>query len=143
MSGYFHPELENVEISQVLRALAEPVRMNIVMQLHELGTANCTTLLGKRPKSSMSHHFQVLRESGLIRTEIQGIQHFNSLRRAELDKRFPGLMQAILNCLEPAPVKETRSDKKAPAERQPAAPARPAGALSRAAKEGSARLAGP
>lgn len=96
MSRYPHPDLNDVALTTLLRALADPVRLDLVRQLHLLGEANCATLIGNRAKSSMSHHFQVLRDSGLIRTEVRGVSHCNKLRRAELDTRFPGLMEAVL-----------------------------------------------
>lgn len=96
MPAYDHPDLTTLDIVSVLRALADPVRLDIVKRLHSMGEANCAALVGKRPKSSMSHHFQVLRESGIVHTRIEGVQHHNSLRRQELDERFPGLMAAIL-----------------------------------------------
>ncbi|MFM0050756.1 ArsR/SmtB family transcription factor [Caballeronia grimmiae] len=51
---------------------------------------------GGRPKSSVSHHFRILREPGLVRTRVAGTVHQDSLRRAELDARFPGLMEAVI-----------------------------------------------
>lgn len=90
------PDLKKLDLITVLRALADPVRLDIVQRLYVLGEANCAALIGARPKSSMSHHFQVLRESGVLHTRIEGVQHHNSLRLQELEKRFPGLMQSIL-----------------------------------------------
>ena len=97
MAAYDHPDSATFELILVLRALADPARLEIVRHLGRVGEANCATLIGTRPKSSMSHHFQVLRESGVLRTRIEGVQHRNSLRLEELDARFPGLMAAILN----------------------------------------------
>ncbi|MBF0888721.1 MULTISPECIES: ArsR/SmtB family transcription factor [Gluconobacter] len=97
MAAYDHPDSATFELIPVLRALADPARLEIVRHLGRVGEANCATLIGTRPKSSMSHHFQVLRESGVLRTRIEGVQHRNSLRIEELDARFPGLMAAILN----------------------------------------------
>ena len=97
MAAYDHPAPETFELTVVLRALADPARLDIVRHLERVGEANCATLIGTRPKSSMSHHFQVLRESGILRTRIEGVQHRNSLRREELDERFPGLLTAILS----------------------------------------------
>ncbi|GBQ84144.1 ArsR/SmtB family transcription factor [Gluconobacter albidus] len=97
MAAYDHPDPATFELILVLRALADPARLDIVRHLGRVGEANCATLIGTRPKSSMSHHFQVLRESGVLRTRIEGVQHRNSLRFEELDARFPGLMTAILN----------------------------------------------
>ncbi|GBR68581.1 ArsR/SmtB family transcription factor [Gluconobacter kanchanaburiensis] len=96
MPAYHHPAPETFELSAVLRALADPARLDIVRHLERVGEANCATLIGTRPKSSMSHHFQVLRESGILHTRIEGVQHRNSLRRDELNTRFPGLLSAIL-----------------------------------------------
>lgn len=97
--SYAHPDFSSVTLLSVLRALADPVRLGLVRQIHELGEANCSTLLGNRPKSSMSHHFQVLRTSGVICTRIQGVNHINSLRKEEMDAHFPGLMDAVLEGL--------------------------------------------
>ncbi|GBQ14170.1 ArsR/SmtB family transcription factor [Swaminathania salitolerans] len=96
MPEYDHPATESLTLLGVLRGLADPIRLEIVFHLGSVPEATCASLLGSRPRSSMSHHFQVLRESGLLRTRIQGVQHFNSLRRADLDFRFPGLMDAVL-----------------------------------------------
>lgn len=89
-------DLSQTDVTTVLKALADPIRMEIVRQLHREGEATCSALLGDRPKSSMSHHFHVLRESGILHTRVEGLHHYNSLRRSELDSRFPGLMEAIL-----------------------------------------------
>ncbi|WP_336946800.1 helix-turn-helix domain-containing protein [Asaia sp. BMEF1] len=96
MADYDHPASESLTLLGVLRGLADPIRLEIVQHLGSVPEASCAALLGDRPRSSMSHHFQVLRESGLVQTRIQGVQHFNSLRKADLDLRFPGLMDAVL-----------------------------------------------
>ncbi|GAB6855117.1 ArsR/SmtB family transcription factor [Asaia astilbis] len=96
MAEYDHPSLESLTLLGVLRGLADPIRLEIVQHLGSVPEASCTALLGDRPRSSMSHHFQVLRESGLLQTRIQGVQHFNSLRKVDLDERFPGLMDVVL-----------------------------------------------
>ncbi len=93
---YYHPTPEEVTLLPLLRAVADPVRLGIICHLHSLGEANCTTLLRGRPKSSMSHHFQVLREAGILHTRVEGVQHRNTLRLAMLEERFPGLMSSIL-----------------------------------------------
>ena len=48
------------------------------------------------PKSSLSHHFRILRKSGVIVSETQGTTLMNRLRRKDLDARFPGLLKSIL-----------------------------------------------
>lgn len=73
------------------------MRMEIVRRLALLGEATCGELDGGRPKSSVSHHFRVLRDSGLIHTTNIGTTHMNRLRRAEMEARFPGMLEAILS----------------------------------------------
>ncbi len=91
-----HPGLEEIVLSQILYALSDPVRLGVVRQLAEAGEATCAALDGGRPKSTMSHHFRVLRDAGLVRTHTNGPSHMNELRREDLDRRFPGLLAAIL-----------------------------------------------
>ena len=88
--------MEQVRLEQVFHALSDPVRLDIVRRLAATAEASCHALNAGRPKSSMSHHFRVLRESGLVRTRTQGTAHANTLRRAELDERFPGLIDSLL-----------------------------------------------
>ncbi|WP_247595455.1 ArsR/SmtB family transcription factor [Brenneria roseae] len=73
------------------------MRMEIVRRLASLGEATCGELDGGRPKSSVSHHFRVLRDSGLIHTTNIGTTHMNRLRHGEMEARFPGLLEAILS----------------------------------------------
>ena len=96
MRPFKHPNIEDVALEHLLHALSDPVRLDIVRQLARDGEASCTALDGGRPKSSMSHHFRVLREAGLVHTRNDGVTHMNSLRRADLDRRFPGLLAAVL-----------------------------------------------
>jgi DNA-binding transcriptional ArsR family regulator len=96
MRPYSHPLLRDVLLERVLYALSDPIRLGIVRQLAQLGPATCGALDGGRPKSTVSHHFKVLREAGLVLTENDGTTHINTLRRAEIDARFPGLLAAIL-----------------------------------------------
>lgn len=88
--------MSSVALAQVLHALSDPVRLEIVRRLAKGGEKTCADLDGGRPKSTMSHHFRVLREAGLVRTRGEGATHFNSARAEELEKRFPGLLDAIL-----------------------------------------------
>jgi DNA-binding transcriptional ArsR family regulator len=96
MRTYNHPAPEDFVLQRVFNALSDPVRFDIVLHLARVPEATCGELDGGRPKSSMSHHFRILREAGLVQTRVAGTQHQNTLRRAELDARFPGLLDAIL-----------------------------------------------
>ena len=99
MRGFNHPAIEDVALEQVFHALSDPLRLAIVCQLARTPEASCSELTAGRPKSSMSHHFRVLREAGLVRTRAQGTAHANALRREELDRRFPGLIDALIGSM--------------------------------------------
>lgn len=96
MRPFKHPDLDEVTLPALLHALSDPIRLDIVQRLDREGEASCSALDAGRPKSSMSHHFRVLRDSGLVRTRTVGASHMNSLRREEVDGRFPGLLAAVL-----------------------------------------------
>jgi len=48
-------------------------------------------------KPTFSHHLRILREAGIITKRIQGTKGYMSLRKADLDRRFPGLIDAVLS----------------------------------------------
>ncbi|GAB4362616.1 MAG: helix-turn-helix domain-containing protein [Kiloniellaceae bacterium] len=97
-----HPKAEEIELTRVLYALSDPVRLDVVRRLAREGTATCAALDCGRPKSSMSHHFRVLRDSGVVLTRTDGPAHMNELRREELDRLFPGLLDSVLAVKETA-----------------------------------------
>jgi DNA-binding transcriptional ArsR family regulator len=96
MRALRHPNAGEIELTRVLHALSDPVRLDVVRQLDREGEATCAALDCGRPKSSMSHHFRVLRDAGVVRTRTDGATHMNELRRDELDRLFPGLLDAVL-----------------------------------------------
>ncbi len=92
-----HPKIDQVELTDIMYALSDPARVEIVRAIAEAGHAlSCGVLTSDRPKSSMSHHFKILRDSGIIETRIQGKEHFNSLRLSEIEKRFPGVLKSVI-----------------------------------------------
>ena len=91
-----HNEPCALRLETILQALGDPIRLGIVRQLAREGECNCAELDGGRPKSTMSHHFKVLREAGLIETRTQGVTHLNTLCRASIDAAYPGLLAAVL-----------------------------------------------
>ena len=97
MRPYKHPLASDLVLERVLYALSDSIRLEIVRHLASVDSATCGELDGGRPKSTVSHHFKVLRDSGLVRTESNGTTHVNTLRRADIDSRFPGLLSAILS----------------------------------------------
>jgi DNA-binding transcriptional ArsR family regulator len=102
MRPLFHPSMEEVRLEAILHALSDPTRAAIFANIAGADCSQtCTAFasIGDRviPKSSLSQHFKVLREAGLIRSERQGVEMRNSSRCTEVDQRFPGLIPAILN----------------------------------------------
>jgi DNA-binding transcriptional ArsR family regulator len=95
---FLHPTLDDVTLESVLYALADPVRLSIVCKLAEGNCPmNCSSAAPvKLPKSTQSHHYQVLREAGLIRSERRGTEVVNTLRCTEINAKFPGIIPAIL-----------------------------------------------
>lgn len=97
-----HPAVEELELAVVLHAFSDPIRLQIVRMLADEGPRTCGTFVVPVAKSTLSHHFRVLREAGVTLTEPEGTQRVVSLRRADLDARFPGLLDAVLAAA-PAP----------------------------------------
>ena len=83
----------------VLYALSDPIRLEIVRQVADRGEVPCGGFGIKMPKSSLSHHFGVLREAGILGCRTEGTSSFNFLRLKEMERRFPGLLQGILDNL--------------------------------------------
>jgi DNA-binding transcriptional ArsR family regulator len=91
------PAAEELELPAVLHALSDPIRLQIVRDLADAGACSCGSFAVPVAKSTLSHHLRVLREAGLTLTEPTGTQRVVSLRRADLDGRFPGLLDAVLS----------------------------------------------
>jgi DNA-binding transcriptional ArsR family regulator len=101
MRPLFHPSIEEVTVEGILHALSDPVRVamyaDIVAQECPQNCSNFLTVSDKViPKSTLSQHFKMLREAGLIRSERHGVEIHNISRCTELEKRFPGLIRAIV-----------------------------------------------
>ena len=76
------------------------MRLEIVRRLADQEELPCVALCIPIAKSTLSHHFKILRDAGVLHCRKEGTQHINSLRRQELDDRFPGLLDAVLECSE-------------------------------------------
>ena len=102
MRPLFHPSIEDITVEGILHALSDPVRAAIYADIvAQECSHNCSTFLTVSdkiiPKSTLSQHFRALREAGLIRGERRGVEMHNTSRCAEIEQRFPGLLQAIIN----------------------------------------------
>ena len=88
------PARDDIELVDVLQAIADPVRLQLVRILDEADGAMCC---------SESHHLKVLREAGVVRAQVDGTRRYYTLRRDDLDARFPGLLSSVIEGIERAP----------------------------------------
>ena len=91
------PDLDEIGIDRVLRALGEPARLRIVQTLAAAEQPmSCGDFDLDVSKSTSTHHFRTLRDSGIITQHEHGASRYSQLRSNDLDERFPGLLPAIL-----------------------------------------------
>ncbi|GLK66761.1 ArsR/SmtB family transcription factor [Hansschlegelia plantiphila] len=101
MRPLFHPSPEDVTVEAILHALSDPVRAQIFAGV---ASADCAQICSAFadvsdrpvPKSTLSQHFKVLREAGLVRSERHGVEVRNTARLGELRERFGPLIEAIM-----------------------------------------------
>jgi DNA-binding transcriptional ArsR family regulator len=95
---YAHPVLEKVTLASAMQALADPCRVAIVRALmsDEGREFACNEIELEISKATVSHHFETLREAGVIMTRVEGRKCLSSVRRKEFAKRFPGLLELVL-----------------------------------------------
>ncbi|MEE1782212.1 helix-turn-helix domain-containing protein [Streptomyces sp. SP17BM10] len=92
-----HPGVEDLNVQQVLEALADPARRSVVCRLARENTdLSCGSFDLPVSRSTSTHHFNVLREAGLLRQYYVGTTKMNALRTEELEHRFPGLLTAVI-----------------------------------------------
>jgi DNA-binding transcriptional ArsR family regulator len=92
-----HPDRAELDLAAVLHALSDPMRLQIVRELAaDGGERTCNSFNLPIVKSTCTHHFKVLREAGVIHQRVVGTRRVSSLRRDDLDARFPGLLDAVL-----------------------------------------------
>ncbi len=117
MRPLFHPAMADVSVQGILHALSDPVRVAIYAQIVGSDCSQtCSNFLKVNdkdvPKSTLSLHFKILREAGLIRGERHGVEMLNTSRCGEINKRFPGLIKAIVNSYQLQLAAERRSHKR-------------------------------
>ncbi|NUP00071.1 MAG: helix-turn-helix transcriptional regulator [Nonomuraea sp.] len=91
-----HPSRDQIQLLEVLTALGHPVRAQIVRALASGEERFCGEVVPGVPKSTLTAHWRVLRESGVICQRPEGRKLFIRLRRDDLDARFPGLIDLLL-----------------------------------------------
>jgi DNA-binding transcriptional ArsR family regulator len=96
-----YPSGDELQLVDVLEAFADPVRLSMVRVLDEAdGAVACGEIPLLVAKSTRSHHFKVLREAGIVRAQDVGTRRYYTLRREDLDARFPGLLDSVLQAAE-------------------------------------------
>ncbi|GAA3888180.1 MULTISPECIES: ArsR/SmtB family transcription factor [Gibbsiella] len=95
-----HPERDQIRLENVLTALGNPLRLTVVRVLAGGGEHPCSAVLHGIPKSTLTHHWRVLRDSGVIWQRPYGRENLLSLRRDDLNARFPGLLDSLLGAVQ-------------------------------------------
>ncbi len=92
-----HPDASELDLPSLLNALSDPVRLEIVRSLAcSTGELPCKAIELPVSKATASHHFKVLRLAGVIVQHDEGTKRISSLRRDDLEERFPGLLDSVL-----------------------------------------------
>ena len=96
----YHPPADEIELAHVMHALSDPARLRIVSQLAE-AAEECAAAGSDLDlhKSTLSHHYRVLREAGVTRTVLHGRTRLVGLRLDDLNRRFPGLLDSVIAAL--------------------------------------------
>ncbi|TKI06356.1 ArsR/SmtB family transcription factor [Martelella alba] len=124
MRPLIHPAASEITVEGILHALADPVRAQIFVEIAKADCPQtCSAFLAVSdkcvPKSTLSQHFKVLREAGLIRSERKGVEMLNTSRREDLEDRFGALIAAILEALT-AQYRRARRAENQPSQQTPA-----------------------
>lgn len=91
------PKTADLDLVAVLHALADPVRLDLVRRMAAHGEVPCSPEHLDVPRSTLSNHWRVLREAGITWTRPEGKARYMTLRREDLEARFPGVLGAILD----------------------------------------------
>ena len=92
----YHPDRDQISLPAVLDALSDPTRLAIVLYLDTAGESVCRNLAPWASKTALSYHFARLREAGVTRARLEGTFRHTSLRRDDLEARFPGLLDKLI-----------------------------------------------
>jgi DNA-binding transcriptional ArsR family regulator len=114
MDDVVEPAADDLQLPRVLAALAEPNRLATVQYVARSDEACCSEVIQEAglamTKSTFSHHLRILREAGVLTKRIQGTKGYTKLRKDDLDRRFPGLIDAIIDAESQGPsIERTRS----------------------------------
>lgn len=93
---FYHPATKDLTIDGILYALADPIRRSMLFRLMQCtGMSNSEAGEDQLSPSTLSFHMRILREAGLIKSEKHGVSVINTVRKEDIEKRFPGLLHTI------------------------------------------------
>ncbi|MFF7459093.1 ArsR/SmtB family transcription factor [Kitasatospora sp. NPDC008115] len=93
---YHHPDADDIALPRVLFAFSEPLRLTMLRILTERGEVDSLELGPDLPRSTLTHHTSLLRESGVVFVRAEGRKCMIRLRTEDLEARFPGLVKTVL-----------------------------------------------
>lgn len=93
-----HPSATELDLPTILRTAGDPLRLQVLRLLADGRERTCREITHELgwPESTGSYHLRLLREAGITRTRAQGTERCTSLRRADLDARYPGLLDVLV-----------------------------------------------
>ena len=112
-----HPTREQIELPDVLEALSDPTRLAIVVDLAKQEAeweARCGEFTHLGSKTNLTYHFAKLRAAGVTHARAEGTSRFISLRRDDLDARFPGLIDTVIRSATARQAKRKPAPRKRP-----------------------------
>ena len=108
------PAVADIELPRVLAALADRHRLATVRFVARTGESWCSRVMQdvglEMSKSTFSHHLRILREAGVVTKRIEGTKSYMCVRKADLDVRFPGLIDSIVNADAATVPRQTQAD---------------------------------
>src|SRR4051794_40347845 len=97
MRDPFHPSADSLDLAAILAALSDPTRLTILLRVAEAeADVRCGSLTDLGAKSNLSYHFAKMREAGLVSVRSEGTSRFLSLRRDDIERQFPGLLDQLI-----------------------------------------------
>lgn len=92
------PDADQISLPNVLAALGDQTRLAIIGHLArcETGGMTCGQFTDLASKTGITYHVAKLREAGVVTVQPEGTRRRITLRRNDLDSRFPGFLDAII-----------------------------------------------
>ncbi|KLK89832.1 hypothetical protein AA309_29225 [Microvirga vignae] len=97
MRDPFHPSADSLDLAAIFAALSDPTRLTILLRLAGAHSdVRCGDFTDLAAKSNLSYHFAKMREAGLVSLRSEGTSRFLALRRNDIERQFPGLLDQLI-----------------------------------------------